>query len=256
MFADTHCHLDFFGPSSDLKALMLDLAQSDIQFLIVPATDQCSWSRVAELSVEEPRVYYGIGMHPYFIENHSLENLAVIDGWIFKVIQSDLKKLKAVGEIGLDFTKPFRDKQLEVFEGQLYLAKKFDLPIILHARKAHSEVISLLKKYQICNGVVHAFSGSWEMMKNYIDLGIKIGVGPVITWPSAHKSRRAISMAPLDAIVLETDSPDMAVNGKLKGCGSPMDLFEVFRSLVNLRDEPEMKLQEAIWHNSKTLFNI
>lgn len=255
MLADTHCHLDFEALNSRLASLRLSLSERDVGMLVVPSARSETWLKVIELCSTDSRFYFGLGLHPYFIEYHQNECVSKLALEIARMKEEGCKKLVAIGEIGLDFTRPDSGKQIKLFEAQLEIAEKYALPVIIHVRKAHAEALFSLKKYNLVGGgVVHAFSGSLELMMNYIKLGLKIGVGPVITWPTSFKTKASISKAPLSALVLETDSPDMYVSGAEFGQGSPLDVCEVFEELKKIRPESGDILESSLWQNSVQLF--
>lgn len=255
MFADTHCHLDFSELAQQLALLKVGMEEKKIGLLVVPAVERNNWSKVMKICSRDSRFFFGLGLHPYFIDRHKEEDLIVLAETVGDLKKEKVDKLVAVGEIGLDFTRPDAGKQISLFEGQLALAESHKLPVIIHTRKAHSETLASLKKYQLVGGVIHAFSGSFELMMSYVELGLKIGVGPVITWPSSVKSRKSFMMAPIESLVLETDAPDMAVTNVLSGSGSPLDVCHVFAELAKIRNETKQQLEQALWENSKQLFN-
>ncbi len=254
MFADTHCHLDFPELSSKLLSLQDEMTNKRLGMIIIPSVARKNWSNVVEICDQDNRFFFGLGLHPYYIDNHEISDASHLAREVsnFKKEKSD--KLVAVGEIGLDFTCPNKEKQIGLFEAQLAIAEEYELPVIIHTRKAHAETLRSLKKYNLVGGVVHAFSGSFELMMGYVDQGLKIGVGPVITWPTSTKTRNAIMKAPLDVLLLETDSPDMAVAGVEKGFGSPVNVREVFSELNKIRNESESRLESVLWESSIQLF--
>tara|TARA_R110001592_G_scaffold235690_1_gene493774 strand:+ start:1581 stop:2363 length:783 start_codon:yes stop_codon:yes gene_type:complete len=255
VFADTHCHLDFKELASHLETIKIQLDEKRVGMLVVPSIGRDNWPQVIDICSKDSRFYYGLGLHPYFIDKHEINDLSVLANEIERLKKEGPDKLVAVGEIGLDFTRPNIEKQISLFEAQLAIADRYKLPVIIHTRKANAETLSSLKKYKVVGGVIHAFSGSFELMMNYIDLGLKIGVGPVITWPSASKSRDAIMRAPIGSLVLETDAPDMSIAGVGRGFGSPLDVCDVFAALNNIRPEKAPDLERALWNNSAQLFN-
>ena len=254
MLADTHCHLDFIQLSSQLLFLQKEMDSRQIGMLVVPSVEVSRWQSVIEICDKDNRFFFGLGLHPYFIDQHEFDDIDKLSQKISEFQNQTSAKLVAVGEIGLDFTCPSKEKQIELFEAQLALAESYRLPVILHTRKANAEMLKILKRYDLVGGVVHAFSGSFELMMCYVELGYKIGVGPVITWPASSKTKGAIAKAPLDALVLETDAPDMAVSGVERGFGSPVNVCDVYASLKEVRSESDQKLRQALWENSTNLF--
>lgn len=254
MFADTHCHLNFDLLLDDFEVILQGMTSQNVGMLVVPSVDRSSWGQNIDICAKDERLLYALGLHPLFVNRHSFDDLKELNLSIEKDKLNGDSALVAIGEIGLDYFAAEHEKQLLLFEAQLSLAEKYCLPVIVHSRKAHSEIFNIIKKFNLVGGVIHAFSGSYELMMRYIDLGFMLGVGPVITWPSASKTRSAISKAPIERLLLETDSPDMAVYGRLKGEGSPLDVVKVFDALVSIRGESKESLKNAVWINGKNLF--
>lgn len=255
MFADTHCHLDFEGFSGRLEGLKGAMTEECLAMVVVPSVAVSNWNNIVDLCDKDERFFYALGLHPYFIEDHKISDVLALEEKMSVLSAIKGAGLVAVGEIGLDATQPDIDKQLKLFEMQLGLAQKYKLPVIVHVRKLHSLVISTLKKFSLVGGVVHAFSGSYELMMSYINLGFKIGVGPVITWGTSNKTRAALVKAPVSSLVLETDAPDMFVAGIDKSQASPLDVMRVFSVLNEMRPESRCDLMEHLWANSLHLFN-
>lgn len=255
MFADTHCHLDFESFDGRIESIKLKMDQSSLEMIVVPSVSVSNWDKVISLSGRDKRFMYALGLHPYFIQEHQLSDVSLLDEKLSGLLFEGDSRLVALGEIGLDATRPDIKKQLELLEMQLSLAEKHKLPVILHIRKLHSQLIDILKKYTLVGGVVHAFSGSFELMMRYVDLGFMIGVGPVITWETATKTRSAVAKAPLSSLLLETDSPDMYVGGKDKSKACPLDVIEVFHTLSAIRVESKAELMDEIWSNSMRFFS-
>lgn len=166
-------------------------------------------------------------------------------------------KITAVGECGLD--KRFKesiDQQLEVFDFQLELAKQYNKPVVIHSVKQHHLVQERLKQAKVDRGIVHGFSGNYQQAKALVDTGMKLGIGGVITRPTAEPTRDAIAKLPLDSIVLETDAPDMPLYGMISEINSPQYIPHIFKYLVKIRNENASILAEAIWRNSNQVFAI
>ena len=223
--------------------------------VVVPSVSASNWDDVISICDKDERFFYALGLHPYFINSHDVSDVVTLDNNLNDLMASSNSSLVAIGEIGLDATRPDMDKQIVLLEMQLELAEKYKLPVIVHIRKMHSQLLVILRKYSLVGGVIHAFSGSYELMMAYIALGFKVGVGPVITWRSSTKTRSAIERAPLSSLVLETDAPDMYVEGLEKTKASPLDVIKVFGVLSGLRSESEIDLEKQIWSNSVSLFN-
>jgi len=260
-FADTHCHLDFSVFDQCREEVLLECRRQSVEMIIVPTVKRLLWAKALALSVEHASVGVALGMHPYFIKDHSELDLLSLEQMI-----TTEGSIVGIGEIGLDGTVDDFAKQEGYFTEQLNLADKYQLPVILHARKAHAQIVEHLKEYSLIGGVVHAFSGSFEQLREYVKLGVYIGVGGVITFHRATKTRNAIAKAPLEFLLLETDAPDMPVFGNaagkenVEGRGSrakksnPYDVLRVFDSLCEIRHESPEEIAEQLWVNSCNLF--
>lgn len=258
-FIDTHCHFDF-PVFSDLDKELSVAQEAGIRKIVIPATQQLGWNNLQSLSTQHPELYYSLGLHPYFLDHHSESSLEQLD----EALTHRGVKCVAVGECGLDFmlekrllTEQNIQKQYQLFDGQLQLATKYELPLILHARKSHDKILQRLRnKPRLKGGVIHAFSGSLQQAMEYVALGFYIGVGGVITYDRASKTRLTISDLPLNALVLETDAPDMPVSGFQGQPNHPAQLAIIFESLCLLRNEQKSEIAEQLWRNSCRLFDI
>jgi len=257
-FADTHSHLDFKEFDGCRSRLLTACEASSIDLVVVPAVVSRTWDQLKLLSEQNRSVYAAYGLHPLFIDEHCESDLELLNVWLATERGGKGKKVVAVGEIGLDISAGDMPKQKEFFEEQLSLAEEFALPVILHSRKMHADVLKSLKYYKLVGGVFHAFSGSYEQLLEFTKLGVKIGVGGVITWPRSTKTRRAIAKAPLESLVLETDSPDMLVNSKIERGfdlkSSPLNVLDVFAELCVIRSEAPDVIADQLWRNSQNIF--
>ncbi|HCM9443956.1 TPA: TatD family hydrolase, partial [Enterobacter cloacae subsp. cloacae] len=174
-------------------------------------------------------------------------------------LQTRENKLVAMGEIGLDLYRdnPHFERQQTILDAQLRLAKRHDLPVILHSRRTHDKLAMHLKRIDLPRkGVVHGFSGSLQQAQRFIELGYKVGVGGTITYPRASKTRDVIAQLPLSALLLETDAPDMPLNGFQGQPNRPEQAARVFTTLCELREEPETEIADALLENTRALFGI
>ncbi len=254
MFIDSHCHLDFpcFTVQRDL--LLQQLQEKKITNIIIPATQKSSWSAIQKLCLNHAQLYYGLGIHPHFLDNFHQDDFQVLE----LLLKSSEKQCVAVGEIGLD---KYADADLQlqetVFIRQLQLAEKFDLPIILHVVKKQSRVLQILKTQKFTQGgVYHAFSGSYEVAMEFIKLGFKFGIGAVVTYPNSTKTKQTISRLPIESLLLETDAPDMPLYQQQQKYNSPLNLLTIFESLALLRNESKSCLATQLIKNTKTIFSL
>ncbi|WP_085718651.1 TatD family hydrolase [Pseudomonas sp. B28(2017)] len=208
---DTHTHLDFPDFDADRQTLLADSRALGVRRIVVLGVYQANWQRVWELVQSDPDLYAAFGLHPVYLDDHRPQHLSELSDWLTRL--AGHRQLCAVGEIGLDYFIETldRDRQQALFEAQLQLAADFELPALIHVRRSHAAVIATLKRFRLKRaGIIHAFAGSQEEAREYIKLGFKLGLGGAPTWPQALRMHRVLAQLPLDSVVLETDSPDMA----------------------------------------------
>lgn len=201
---DSHAHYDSDAFDDDRKELISALPQRGVCGVINCATDMATCEVSLQLADEYDFIYAACGVHP-----HEAEECA--ENYLVPLREMCLKeKCVAVGEIGLDYHYDFspRDTQLKIFEEQIILANELQMPIIVHDREAHEDTMNLLKKYKP-KGVVHCFSGSAEMAKEVLKLGMYIGLGGATTFKNARKPLEVAAMVPEDRLLIETDCPYM-----------------------------------------------
>jgi TatD DNase family protein len=254
---DTHCHLDFADFDADRSALLAAMAAKGVIAAIVPGVSANHWQNVLALAAAHPNIYPALGIHPCFIDQSQPDDLNRLEA----LIDKQQKKLVAIGECGLDFvvaqTDEQRQLQLVYFNAQLVLAKQFKLPVIIHHRKSHDIILRQLRAHKLPKGgVVHAFSGSYQQAKQYLDLGFKLGVGGTVTYERAIKTRDVIAKVPLAGLVLETDAPDMPIYGRQGARNSPEFINEIFTVLTQLRDEPASDIEAQLLNNTREVFGL
>lgn len=254
-FIDTHCHFDFPPFCGDEVASIQRAADAGVGKIIVPATESANFSRVQALAEQFPPLFAALGLHPIVIERHTGHCLEQLQ----QILDKRPQKVVAVGEIGLDLYRddPQFARQEFLLEAQLKLAKRYDLPVILHSRRTHDTLAMHLKRQKLPRtGVVHGFSGSLQQAERFVQLGYKIGVGGTITYPRASKTRDVMARLPLGALLLETDAPDMPLNGFQGQPNRPEQAVRVFEVLCELRPEPEEVIADALYRNTTTLFHL
>ncbi|MGM0564638.1 MAG: TatD family hydrolase [Pseudomonadota bacterium] len=245
---DSHCHLDFDALAEGLDQEVQACRDLGCRGIVLPATTAASWTRVAQLARRYDLVSPAFGLHPYFMHQHSEEDLEALAGVL------DGSGAVAVGELGLDYQLPDYDAeaQKKLVAGQLAVADEAGLPVILHARKSHDELLKLLRQRRWQHGgILHAFSGSEQQARHWIDAGFKLGFGGAVTYPRARKLRRLVATLPLEAIVLETDAPDMPPAFIERGeANRPSHLPGIARIIAELRDIPVEALAEQTSQNA------
>jgi TatD DNase family protein len=249
---DSHCHLDFNDFDADRQAILKNCLQSGIEKIVIPGVTVNSWRKQIELCNSNSMLSLALGCHPMFMEEHPEDATQLLDQAIHQY------KPIAIGEIGLDFYVADADMnaQLSLFEAQLDVAVKYDLPVILHVRKAHDEVLKLLRQKKLVGGIVHAFSGSAQQAEQYRDLNFLLGIGGALTYPRAQRLQHLFAELPLSQIVLETDAPDMPLCGHQGQRNTPENITVILEKLSQLRGESSDHIAEITTANCRQLFNI
>lgn len=256
-FFDTHTHLDYVQETTQqpLAQLIKNASAVGIQKILIVAVFRENFKTIEKMTALFPeQLRYGLGLHPLYIRQHQPTDL----DFLAQQLATHNPLCTAMAEIGLEraipelLTDSLWRKQCDFLEAQLQLAKQFHLPVNLHSRKSHEQLFTFLKRIQLPKcGVVHGFAGSYEQAKRFLDLGYKIGVGGTITYARANKTRQTIAKLPLDALLLETDSPDMPVFGFQGQPNRPERLLNIFKSLCELRQESPEYIAKTIWANSQ-----
>ena len=252
---DSHTHLDFPDFDADRQQLLTRSKALGVEQMVVLGVYQRNWQRLWDLVQTDHQLYAAFGLHPVYLNEHRPEHVTELGQWLSRLAAHP--QLCAVGEIGLDYFLPELDReaQQQLFEAQLQLAADFQLPALLHVRRSHAQVIATLKRFKLQRGgIVHAFAGSREEAREYIKLGFKLGLGGAATWPQALRLRKVIVDLPLDAIVLETDSPDMAPAMYPNQRNSPEHLPDICQALAEVMGISPERLAEATTANARELF--
>jgi len=246
---DSHCHLDFEVFDGDRLEIIEECKALGIQHILLPGITAATWPRLISLAESDAMFFSALGLHPYFIQQHSIDHIALLEKYLAE------KNVSAIGEIGLDYHLPDldRDEQKSFFIKQLTIAKNADFPVILHVRKAHDEVLQQLRKFKLCGGIVHAFSGSEQQANQYIDLGFKLGFGGSVTYERASKLRHLVKTLPLESIVLETDAPDMPPEKYHQQRNSPVYILDILGVIAELREE---SVQQIVRTTTQSALNV
>jgi len=249
---DTHCHIDFEAFNADRAQVLQEVRDVGLIGIVVPGTHQQGWENLLSICAAHDALYPAIGLHPMFLEHHQESDIEKLEQTI------EQTRPVAIGEIGLDARDSAldMDKQQYYFEQQLVISQKNELPVILHILKTHYQTLSLLKKYPVTGGTVHAFNGSLQQAEQYIELGFKLGFGGMLTYERSSKLRKLASELPLESIVLETDAPDMTVFQHQYERNSPVYLPYCLQALAEVRNETPEVVAEQTTLNAKSVFNI
>ena len=251
---DTHCHLDVAPIYEQLARVLAQARAVGIRDFVLPGVDREGWEQLMRVRDSEPGVHAAPGLHPMYLRHHHPADLDVL-----KVL-ADSGRIVAIGEIGLDYFVEDIDRQAQqqLFESQLEIAVQAQLPVLLHARKAHDQVLATLRRKRFPHGgIVHAFSGSYQQALAYIKLGFAIGVGGVITYDRARKVRKNCIELPEEWLVLETDAPDIIVAGhREEPCNLPEYLPDILATLADLRNEAPETTAAYTTQNARRILGL
>lgn len=248
---DSHAHYDDERFSADAGELLSSFPENGIIGVVTCGVNVPTSKKSIELAEEYDFIYAAVGFHGLNTEDLTEDYIGDIKNLAGK------NKVVAIGEIGLDYhyEKESREKQLEVFENQIILANELELPIIVHDREAHEDTMNLLKKHKP-KGVVHCFSGSAEMAKEVLKLGMYIGLGGAVTFKNAVKPVEVAKMIPNDRLLVETDAPYMSpVPFRGKRCTSLLIPYTAER-LAEIRGNTAQEILNMTNENAKRLFCI
>jgi TatD DNase family protein len=239
MWIDTHCHLDAHEFGAESRDVARRAGEGGVGMIVIPAVERGNFEVVAKLAADAPNASYALGIHPIFVPQASEQDLVTLRTAI-EASMAD-PRFVAIGEIGLDLFIPMlcepamRDKQDHFFREQLRMAREFALPVLMHVRRSQDQVLKHVRQIRPAGGIAHAFNGSFQQAQMYIDLGFKLGFGGAMTFTRALQIRRLATTLPLEAIVLETDAPDISPAWVHPGRNSPEQLPAIGAALAEMR---------------------
>ena len=252
MLIDSHCHLDASEFDPDRTAVIERARAAGVQAQVVPAVTAASWPKLREVCQQAPGLYPAYGLHPMFLADHRPEHLGQLRDWI------ERERPCAIGECGLDFFVEGLDAeaQQDYFIGQLKLARDFDLPVIVHARRAVDAVIAAIRRIGGLRGVVHSFPGSPEQAAQLDKLGFLLGLGGPLTYERAQRLQRLVREMPLEQLLLETDAPDQPDAGIRGQRNEPARLSVIARHVAALRGADVETVARVTSENARRLFAL
>lgn len=249
MLIDTHCHLDAPEFDADRSAVLARARAAGVVAQVVPAVAASAFGALRRIADAEPDVHAAYGLHPMYLADHRPAHL--------DAVRAELEAgAVAVGECGLDFFVEGLDpeRQREYFVAQVQLAREFDLPLVLHARRAVDEVIATLRRVGGVRGVVHSFSGSEEQARQLWKLGFCLGIGGPVTYERANRLRRLVATMPAEWLLLETDAPDQPDAFHRGQRNEPALLPVVLQTVAELRGVSPQELSRQTGENAVRLF--
>ncbi|MDD5328713.1 MAG: TatD family hydrolase [Sulfuricella sp.] len=249
MLIDTHCHLDAAEFDADRDAVAARARAAGVEAVVVPGVERAGFAAVLAVCQSYPGYAPALGIHPLYVDRADPADLDALRAAIV------LHRPVAIGEIGLDFFVPGYDRERQefYFAEQLKIAREFDLPVLLHIRRAQDSVLKFLRRFKAAGGIAHAFNGSRQQAEEFIKLGFKLGFGGAMTWPRATRLRELAASLPLESIVLETDAPDMPPVFVGKGRNSPEYLPRIAEVLAELRGIGLDDVASATTANARTV---
>jgi len=252
MWIDSHCHLDAVDFDADRAAVVERAEACGVGMIVIPAVERANFDAVLTCCKTYPICRPALGIHPMYVDCARPEDLLALRAAL------DRDRPVAIGEIGLDFFVPGYDptRQLDYFTAQLRLAKEFDLPVLLHIRRAQDEILKQLRRFRVCGGIAHAFNGSRQQADEFIKLGFKLGFGGAMTYPRATRIRLLAAELPLESIVLETDAPDIAPAFARKQRNSPEYLPRIAENMAELRHLELAEIMRATSANARSVLKL
>ncbi len=249
MLVDTHCHLDAVEFDGDRAAVADAAIQAGVGLIVVPAVERANFGAVASVCRDYSCCAAAYGIHPMYVEQARETDLDALRETVLR------EHPLAIGEIGLDrFIEPRDDAQQEFyFTAQLQIARDANLPVLLHVRRAIDSVLKQLRLCRVSGGIAHAFNGSRQQADEFIKLGFKLGFGGAMTFPRASRIRELAATLPLDAIVLETDAPDIPPEWKSGARNTPDQLPRIAQMLADLRGIGLQELADATTANANAV---
>ena len=250
MLIDTHCHLDAFEFDADRADVIVRARRQGVGAVVLPAVDRAGFARVRALCAGQPDLHCALGIHPLYVAAAQPADLDVL------ALELDDPDVLAVGEIGLDFFVTDIDpaRQEAWFVRQLKLARDFDLPVLLHVRRSQDRVLKYLRAVfgrSGPGGIAHAFNGSRQQADEFIKLGFVLGFGGAVTWSRALNLRRLVTDLPLDALVLETDAPDIPPEFVAGERNEPAYLLRIAQVIAGIRGVALEELVRATGANAQ-----
>lgn len=251
MLIDTHCHLDAEAFGDTHADVVRNALAVGVQHIVVPSVARANFAIVRALCEQYSNCAPAYGIHPLYTDTAKADDLRALRAYLQQ------HRPIAVGEIGMDFfIHPYDQARQEFFfVEQLKLAREFDLPVLLHMRKASDTILKNLRQHKVSGGIAHAFNGSRQQADEFIKLGFKLGFGGAMTYSRATKLRELAANLPLQSIVLETDAPDIPPDFLERGLpNEPKYLPRIAQALAQLRGMTLQQVAQATTLNAQTIF--
>ena len=264
MLIDTHCHLDAEEFAADRDAVIARAGQAGVGVVVIPSVGRGNFSAVKTLAHAFAGGAYALGIHPMYVPRARDADLDELERHVLAAL--DDPRFVAIGEIGLDFFVPalkepaMAARQEHFYRAQLELARRHGLPVLLHVRRSQDLLLKHLRQCPVAGGIGHAFNGSFQQARQFIDLGFALGFGGAMTFARALQIRRLATQLPIESLVLETDAPDLAPawlgapqDGRpaTAARNEPAELAGIGHALAQLRGLADADLAEATARNAR-----
>ncbi len=254
MLFDSHAHYNDEKFDGDRDELLSSMTKNNVGLIMNACSSADEIPAILEITEKYPFVYGSVGVHPHEVGDMTEDDIEVLR----KYAQNE--KIKAIGEIGLDYfydNSP-RDLQKKWFARQIELACELNMPIIVHDRDAHADTMDILRQchVELCGGVFHCYSGSAEMAKEILNLGMYIAFGGSLTFKKSVKPKEAAAVVPLDRILTETDCPYLAPEPYRGKRNSSLYMYRVAETLAEIKGVSVGEIEKATYENAKNCFKI
>ncbi len=254
MLVDSHAHLEMSDFRRDLDEVIQRAKGAGVEYIFTVGTEKADWERALEIAQCHPNIYAILGVHPH--------NAKEIEEGTYSILKELCRneKVRAYGEIGLDFFRNLspREVQIKRFREQIALARELHLPIVVHDREAHQEILASLKseKADECGGIIHCFSGDFSMAKQCLDMGFYISVPGTITFKTAVDLQEIVKKLPLDALLVETDAPFLTPVPFRGKRNEPGFVRYTAQKVAELKEIPFEEVAEVTTRNAFHVFKL
>lgn len=249
---DSHSHIDADEFDADRARVVAQARAAGVTRQVVPAVDAITWPKLRDVCQAHAGLFPAYGLHPTFLARHTPQHVAQLREWLAR------ERPLAVGECGLDYFIEDLDREAQAvyFQAQLEIAREFDLPVIVHARRAVEDVLLAIRRVEGLRGVVHSFSGSRQQAEQLWEHGFLVGLGGPVTYARARRIRRLAATMPLECLLLETDAPDQPDCHTRGQRNEPARLTTVLATIAELRGEDPAHVAAATTANAERLFDL